>query len=263
MVVKCLLLLQALTICQSMCPNWCSQRGICTSPAQGGYCDCNMGYTGDDCGKTICPYAFEPLALEKATARRTFRLKTEVERGTMAGRIEFTFAGSTVVFDADAGQMDSAACVSTMSQLKSIQSLTCERESFQEASGTGAYLITLESYPEKAHFNNLIQHTGNPPLSLFYCNTTLVDHEEASAPRCFLEDITVRGDLPQYVQCGGHGECDTYTGVCECVSGFNGPACDDTRDSYDKVVHEHDGPFFRYDALWRAVVVCVVCCGVI
>ena len=44
--------LAGLTAVHAMCPNWCSQRGICTSPAQGGYCDCDMGYFGDDCGKS-------------------------------------------------------------------------------------------------------------------------------------------------------------------------------------------------------------------
>lgn len=35
------------------CLNWCNQRGICTSPQEGGYCICNMGFTGEDCSQSI------------------------------------------------------------------------------------------------------------------------------------------------------------------------------------------------------------------
>ena len=215
----------------AMCPNWCSQRGICTTPAQGGYCDCDMGYTGDDCGKTYCPYAFEPLALERSNARRTIRLKTEVEGGVMTGRLALTFAGSTVIFEANAAKVDSTVCQSAMSQLKSIAEVRCERQALQAATGTGTYLITLQQYPEKPHFNNLVSHKGNPPMSLFYCNTTLVDLEEASSPRCFLEDVPVLGDMPQYLECAGHGDCDTYKGQCACKTGtttISNPSSDHT-----------------------------------
>jgi hypothetical protein len=53
----------------------------------------------------------------------------------------------------------------------------------------------------------------------------------------------------QYLECGGHGDCDAKKGRCDCESGFNGPACDDTRDHYDKFVHTHDGPFFTASLL--------------
>ena len=37
---------------RNRCPNWCNQRGICTDPQNGGFCDCFMGFTGDDCSKS-------------------------------------------------------------------------------------------------------------------------------------------------------------------------------------------------------------------
>ena len=82
-------------------------------------------------------------------------------------------------------------------QLKSVASVRCQREAYQNATGTGSYLITLLSFPQQPYFNNLVAHQGNPPLSLFYCNTTMVDDEEAAAPRCFVDDMLVPGDLPQ------------------------------------------------------------------
>ena len=115
----------------------------------------------------------------------------------MAGRLEFTFAGSTVTMDANAGNVDSDGCTGVMAQLKSVASVRCQRESFQNATRTGSYLITLLTFPLQPYFNNLVSHQGNPPLSLFYCNTTMVDDEEATAPRCFVDDMLVPGDLPQ------------------------------------------------------------------
>ena len=112
----------------------------------------------------------------------------------------------------------------TLNQLKSIAEVRCERQALQAATGTGTYLITLQRYPETPHFNNLVSHKGNPPMSLFYCNTTLVDLEEASSPRCFLEDVAVLGDMPQYLECAGHGDCDTAKGQCACKTGHKIPS---------------------------------------
>lgn len=44
------LLLTFLLNALAKCPNWCSQRGICTGPGDDAFCVCEMGYLGDDCG---------------------------------------------------------------------------------------------------------------------------------------------------------------------------------------------------------------------
>lgn len=44
------LLLKFPLITLAKCPNWCSQRGICTGPDDDAFCVCEMGYQGDDCG---------------------------------------------------------------------------------------------------------------------------------------------------------------------------------------------------------------------
>jgi len=135
----------------------------------------------------------------------------------MAGRLEFTFAGSTVTMDANAGNVDSDGCTGVMAQLKSVASVRCQRESFQNATRTGSYLITLLSFPLQPYFNNLVSHQGNPPLSLFYCNTTMVDDEEATAPRCFVDDMLVPGDLPQVPLFLLSLACET---PCRCKQSF-------------------------------------------
>ena len=35
--------------------NWCSQHGECTATGDDGYCICEPGYIGEDCGTPLCP----------------------------------------------------------------------------------------------------------------------------------------------------------------------------------------------------------------
>ena len=51
-------------------------------------------------------------------------------------------------------------------------------------------------------------------------------------------------DLPRYIECGGHGSCNSINGQCTCQKGFHGVACDDMTDDSDIKKYEHDGPFF-------------------
>lgn len=37
-------------ISRKLCKNWCSQNGFCTR----GICNCNPGYSGEDCSSNIC-----------------------------------------------------------------------------------------------------------------------------------------------------------------------------------------------------------------
>ena len=48
--VHSLLFLQVPRKALAKCPNWCSQKGICTGPGDDAFCICEMGHQGDDCG---------------------------------------------------------------------------------------------------------------------------------------------------------------------------------------------------------------------
>jgi hypothetical protein len=171
------------------CPNWCNKRGICTAPHEGGYCDCFYGFTGDDCSLRLCPAGFDPLQINTLPNRRTIRLITGNLGGFNSGKFEFQFSGASVYLNADSTELDSNACTSTLSTLKSITKINCTRETFNMESKTGSYLIRLDEFPSQPHLNNLIYHTGNPSLELFHCNTSKIDHEDAIGPYCEFEDV--------------------------------------------------------------------------
>ena len=78
----------------SECPNWCNKRGYCTSPGLDGYCDCEVGYTGNDCSLRICPKSFDPLTIQFNERRRAIRLTTNLKSGVLLGKFTFSFANS-------------------------------------------------------------------------------------------------------------------------------------------------------------------------
>ena len=145
--------------------------------------------------KGYCPAAFDPIGLEGKPNRRAVRLETGNMGGVMYGKIEFGFAGSSVKLEANANKMDDSGCSSLLSKLKSVESISCVRETTNEESGVGSYLITLNSYPQMPFMNNLVGHSGNPGRNLFSCNSSFVDAEEAVGPYCRIYDVAV-DDLP-------------------------------------------------------------------
>ncbi len=151
----------------------------------------------------MCPAGFDPIGLDENTNRRTIRLETGNMGGVMFGKIQFGFGGDIVSLNANANQVASEQCTGTLSALKSVAEVTCVRESVNEISGTGSYLISLRKFPQMPFMNNLIGHNGNPHKSLFSCNTSLVDEEEAVGPYCSFFDVEPSEGLP--------GECGSMT----------------------------------------------------
>lgn len=115
----------------------------------------------------------------------------------MMGKYAFGFAGSEVYLPANANDNDDTKCSSSLKGLASVSAVTCKRESFNVDTGTGVYLITLKSYPEKPYMNNLIHHNGNPGINLFSCNASKIDNEEAQQPYCFVSNAEPLDGFPR------------------------------------------------------------------
>lgn len=54
----------------------------------------------------------------------------------MYGKVEFTFAGSSVLLEADANQLDDAECNRSLRGLKSVAEVDCVRQSLNPTTGT-------------------------------------------------------------------------------------------------------------------------------
>lgn len=110
------------------------------------------------------------------------------------GRLEFGFANAKVFLDADASVLDSDLCTRMLSGLTTITRATCIRETYHPEAKYGAYRITLESFPSfPPQMNNLLQHNGNPPIDMFYCEVRQVNAELAIGAYCRVSDVIAEG----------------------------------------------------------------------
>jgi len=148
------------------------------------------------CYLGLCPAGFDPVGLDDIPARRTIRLELGHMGGIMMGKYAFGFAGSEVYLPANSNDNDEAKCTSALSKLKSVEKVSCKRETFNTNTGTASYLISMLSYPEKPYMNNLVHHNGNPGINLFSCNVSKIDHEEASEPFCFVSNADTTTTFP-------------------------------------------------------------------
>lgn len=124
--------------------------------------------------------------------------------GVLSGKVEFTFAGASVFIPANANSVGSGECQSIVSNLKSVASVNCVRESANPTTNGGSYLITLNSFPSAPFMNNLVFHTGNPGRNMFFCNTSHVDEEDALGPYCRISDVEPEGPVPGRLGQGLH-----------------------------------------------------------
>lgn len=141
----------------------------------------------------VCPHSYDTLTVADTPSRRRVRLETGLQGGYLIGKLTFSFAGSSVTMNADARSVSSASCTTALSTLKSATNISCSREFMDEATGRGSYIITLNNYPEQPHFNNLVTHNGNPDISMFTCDSSKIDAEEAQAPYCLVSNIEDEG----------------------------------------------------------------------
>lgn len=152
----------------------------------------------------MCPANFDPVGLETITSRRAVRMETGSISGVLSGKVEFTFAGASVFIPANANSVGSGECQSIVSNLKSVASVNCVRESANPTTNGGSYLITLNSFPSAPFMNNLVFHTGNPGRNMFFCNTSHVDEEDALGPYCRISDVEPEGPVPGRLGQGLH-----------------------------------------------------------
>lgn len=147
----------------------------------------------------VCPAAFDPVQLRKYTGRRKVRLETGNHGGANTGQLEFFFGGSSIFLDADASSLTSEKCTSSLNHLESVTGITCVRDSYNEISKTGNYIITLENFPLVPYFNNVIYHNGNPSLDLFSCNTSSINTDYAIDPFCYFHEVEVLEPIPSEI----------------------------------------------------------------
>lgn len=114
----------------------------------------------------------------------------------MNGRFEFSFGPQSIIMTANANDLTSEVCTDYMKKLKGVSKVDCLREQVNSTTATGTYLVTFQDFPLMPYENNLFTHDGNPPLTAFRCNSTLMDIEDSVNPYCEVEDIDPLTALP-------------------------------------------------------------------
>ncbi len=129
--------------------------------------------------------------------------------------------------------MDGKRCSEAVSELPNIESATCIRGDIDSLLGT-TYTITIKEWPLHPKINNIYTHNRNPPVEEFSCSMQQVQGT-AFNPSCGIEDVVggveeEKGIVRDYVECSRRGTCNRETGICQCVLGFEGFACEGMSD---------------------------------
>ena len=136
----------------------------------------------------MCPKGDDPLTA--FTAYRTITLNTSVSTGHLEGYFKFIFNGESFFFPANAWLWSEEQCKLSFESLSNVQSVTCTRGHVHH-SNASSYTIQFTSFPIFPYENNVYFHNGNPPLSSFSCDTSMVSQNAAHAVTCSVADVTL------------------------------------------------------------------------
>ena len=239
--------------CQrSVCPNSCSGHGTCVSIGDVSYyygadynqlhrldtdawasgdgkgvvytnwdkdsitmCECDPSYFGPDCSLHMCAKGDDPLTINQNYRQMKFSVK--VDSGSIAGDVGISFQGTTTYVDLDAPS--GAMCKNAVEASPHFGTVGCfyTAVSGQEAS----FDFVFYSWPLMSRGNNLFSHDGNPVLSSFHCDVSLLIGDN---PQCLFEDVQV-DNVREWNYCSNRGNCDFSSGLCSCNAGYGGAAC--------------------------------------
>ena len=160
--------------------------------------------------------------------------------GTIGGDLLFEFNKDTVKLNPHS---NSQQCTAIIEKLPGVRKAHCVKETEEFPF---VFNIEFTEFSLKSIESNVYTHDGNPSLGDFFCqsgNLMGSSGDEETEVYCTVTDLNTDG-LPLYAECSQHGECNPRSGQCSCDRGFYGMACDDTADTSDHHVFEHDGPYF-------------------
>jgi hypothetical protein len=142
----------------------------------------------------ICPKGDDPFTENQNY--RAISITTSASSGTLTGQFQLTFQGEYFYFNANANSFNESQCEIAFAALPNVEEVSCSR-STPTADQGATYMIQFLSFPLKPYENNIYNHNGNPPLSSFQCDTSLVTG--ATNPSCLLLDVTqsdeIKGEL--------------------------------------------------------------------
>jgi hypothetical protein len=138
----------------------------------------------------ICPKGDDPFTENQSY--RAINITTSASSGTLEGQFQLSFQGEYFYFNANANSFNETQCEIAFAALPNVEEVSCSRTTPTADQGA-TYTIQFLSFPSKPYENNIYHHDGNPPLSYFQCQTSLVTG--ATSPSCLLSDVTQAAEI--------------------------------------------------------------------
>eukprot|EP00603_Paraphysomonas_imperforata_P008316 CAMPEP_0114435894 /NCGR_PEP_ID=MMETSP0103-20121206/13114_1 /TAXON_ID=37642 ORGANISM="Paraphysomonas imperforata, Strain PA2" /NCGR_SAMPLE_ID=MMETSP0103 /ASSEMBLY_ACC=CAM_ASM_000201 /LENGTH=1204 /DNA_ID=CAMNT_0001606031 /DNA_START=167 /DNA_END=3781 /DNA_ORIENTATION=+ len=239
--------------CQRLsCPNDCSNRGRCMSIRDASVyygrdydsvttyagdgkgfdydawdsrslqiCKCDYGFMGPDCSLVMCPKGDDPYT----TGQNLRTISVGVARGlgrSFFGEIGIGFHGEIVYISLDSPS--NHHCTASLRASPQFQDVVCD---YTFVDTRMVFQITFNKWPLAPKQNNLYTHDGNPPITDFYCDISRAD----ATTTCTFDDIQAT-NVQEYAFCSNRGICNFDTGICKCVDGLGGMACQNITSRY-------------------------------
>ncbi|RLN78989.1 hypothetical protein BBJ28_00007362, partial [Nothophytophthora sp. Chile5] len=184
------------------------------------------------CGKNDDP-------LTTGQGYRTIQLTVGASTTALAGFVRIHFLGDVVTLNANAEVPADAeeACESAFESMRYVLQATCTVTAIDPITKGAVYTVKFTEWTHLGAENNLLYHSGNPPLSSFTCDLSKVT--SANAPTCVIIDVAVT-DVIEHVYCSNRGLCDFSTGLCVCYADFKGMDCNQPSNIPDSI-DDNDG----------------------
>lgn len=233
----------------------CADGGRCDTAT--GECVCYAGYEGSACQRTVCPNdcsghgtcrSNQDFAVDfsEAVYREQIGVDKTIEAASPAPAVTSYYDYFLVTYDKawDAGMQYGCLCdigfrgvdcsvVECPTSYDAMDKETCEKYSEWEKWGT--YVTNQEALTKDGvKYSPSIYGQGNTILIREWNNPL----DKAGKPFGVkniaynpIEEYPCNG-APAGDYCSGRGSCDTSSGICQCFSGFTGPACEEVADIF-------------------------------
>jgi len=225
----------------------CSDGGQCDTST--GECVCYPGFEGSACQRTVCPNdcsghgtcrSNQDFAVDFSEA--VYKAQTAVDESIVKTDKKTSYYDYFLVtYDKawDAGMQYGCLCdvgfrgvdcslAECPTSYDAMDKETCEKYSEWEKWGT--YASNLEALTDKdgKKYSPSINGQGN---TILIREWNKPGRGVTTIPYNPIEEYPCNG-APAGDYCSGRGICDTSSGICQCFSGFTGPACEEVADIF-------------------------------
>jgi len=218
----------------------CSDGGICDTAT--GECTCFPGYEGSACQRTSCPNdcsghgtcrSNQDFAIDFSEA--VFKAQTEADSSIAVTSYYDYFL---VTYDTawDAGMQYGCLCDIGFRGVDCSE-IECPTAYDPMDKETCTKYSEWESWGTFVGNKDALGSGVSPSLGTVQGNTILIrewndpDRGTVTVPYNPIEEYPCNG-APAGDYCSGRGNCDTSSGICQCFSGFTGPACEEVAEIF-------------------------------